>query len=179
MRIPDEGKYKKGQTKLEDTEGYVFCPHCNKCTITHENQIYTDGAFYCLFRKKWKRGDDLVEFKCEGYEEKSCRMCHVRNCKNRGVASFCNRFRIVGLKHHGMYYMGRKHVMLDGDPMAIKAEEVYIGHKQKEYDDQRNGVEEAREHKQDEKGNGKLGTVSVSYSDKEGKVRFPFEETVG
>lgn len=179
MRIPDEGKYEEGQTRIEDRRGFVFCPHCNKCTLTHENQIFTDGAFYCLFRKKWKRGDDLLEFQCDGYEQKSCRICQRRKCQNRGKATFCNRFRIVGLKHHGMYYMGRKHAMLDEDPMAMKAEEVYIEHKRKELDDQRNGVDEAREHKQEQEGNAKVGTVSVSYSDEKGKVHFPFEKTIG
>lgn len=179
MRIPDEGKYEDGQRKLEDTEGFVFCPHCNKCTITHENQIFTDGAFYCLFRKTWKRGDDLLEFRCEGYEQKSCRRCQRKNCDDRGRCSFCNRFRMSGIKHHGMYFMGRKRIMLDDDPLAMKAEETYIEHKRKILDDQGDGINETGEHKQDEEGNAKLGTVQVSYSDKKGKVHFPFEETAG
>lgn len=173
MRIPDEALYKKGEVRIEDTEGYVLCPHCDKCTITHENQIFTDGMFYCLHRRRWKKGDDLIEFKCDGYRTKSCDTCTYKDCEDKDKGTYCNSYRKKGMKHHGMFFMGRKRPMRDKDVKAMKAEEIYIEYKRKLYDNQRNGIDEAREHQQDKEGNAKLGAVQISYSDKEGEIRFP------
>ena len=62
MRVPDESKCnKKKEFLIEDRAGYTLCPQCVSCTLNNYTTIYSDGAFYCFFLKKWKRGDDIIE----------------------------------------------------------------------------------------------------------------------
>lgn len=137
MRVPDEGNYRKGQKHLEDLRGWKYCPHCDKCTLTHQNQIHTDGMFFCLFFRKWKRGDDLVEFRCDGYKVKSCHTCwHVGFCPNKFKGKFCESYKRADISHHGAYHMGRRRPLSDTDPYARKAEEHYIEQKRKIWESQ-------------------------------------------
>ena len=183
MRVPDEGKYKKGQKKLEDLVGWQFCPHCDKCTLTTQTQIYTDGYFFCLFFRKWKRGDDLVEFRCRGYKTKNCHTCKLMPmCRDKFIGKFCEDYKRFDINHHGMYHMGRRNVMRDTDPYAIRAEEYYIGEKKKHYattsgtDDTGSGGNEAGERQERPEEDEELGTVQIPDSDKENQVAVPPEE---
>ena len=176
MRIPDEKYYSDGQNKKEDTKGFQFCPHCDKCMITDQNQIFKDGMFFCLHLKKWKRGDDMLEYMCEGYVVKECDTCSAILCKDRGTVLYCNKYKNKDVRHHGAYFFGRRNVMKNTDPFAIRVEEMYIEHKRRQIDNQRDGSDEAGEREQVQEGNEVLGNLSVSYADKEGEVRFPFEK---
>ena len=110
MRIPDEGKYKDGSIRVEDVQGYRSCIHCVNCGLTRLNQIFTDGSFYCLYFKIWKRGDDIYEYKCPAFRIKNCNVCwigHKFKCTKQEDVSdpskqFCNRFvykRYPELRH--------------------------------------------------------------------------------
>lgn len=135
MRIPDETKYKENEKRLEDTPGWVMCTQCDKCTITRLNQIYSDGAFFCFFRKAWKRGDDLLEFKCRGFRMKHCSSCKMfYKCKERrdGI-SYCNRYRSRSIYHPRRFYYGSIFPIRTDDPVVVAREENYLRKKQEEF----------------------------------------------
>lgn len=100
MRIPDEGKYKEGSIRIEEVDGYQSCIHCVNCGLTHLGQIFTDGTFFCFHYESWRRGDDVYEFQCPGYKQKSCNTCWIKTkykcSRQEDIAdpssNFCNRF---------------------------------------------------------------------------------------
>lgn len=111
MRIPDEGKYKEGSIRIEEVDGYQSCIHCVNCGLTHLNQIFTDGTFFCFHFEIWKRGDDIYEFKCPGFRQKNCNDCWIKSkfkCSRSEEISnpseqFCNKF--VYKRYPSLRYM--------------------------------------------------------------------------
>lgn len=135
MRVPDETYYKQGQKKIEDTRGWVLCTHCTKCSLVHVNQIHTDGFFYCHHRNEWKEGDDLLEWRCDGYIQKKCSNCwHKYKCPNTKLPiSYCNRYRSMGKDMAYGGISGRRHALRTDRVAAIEAEQMYIDIKTEQY----------------------------------------------
>lgn len=175
MKIPDEGLLKKGQKRIEDIPGYVFCPHCNRCVMNNQNDIYRDGLFYCMYEKSWRKGDELVEFMCRGYIPKSCKTCRWTGCKNRGKGLYCKEYSRMDLSP------ARKDMMMIGrrskravSASAVKSEELYVKYKTEQYrrfcelhkeeyeqdaDNQGDGDEEGGESRLEEEGDADMGNV--------------------
>lgn len=138
MKVPDESLYDdfSSITKIEDIKGYRYCPHCDKCVITTQTQLHTDGAFYCFYRRKWKRANDLIEKDCQGFRIKSCYTCkNKRRCVNKDVSiSFCNRYIKYDIAYKNAYMMGRTRITKDPDIYTIRTEEKYNEYKRKQRD---------------------------------------------
>lgn len=171
MRIPDEGLLKKGQKSIEDIQGYVFCPHCNKCVITDQNDIYRDGLFYCKYEERWRRGDELVEFMCYGYHAKSCSSCEWIDCKNKHAGLYCRQYARIDISksNRDTMMIGRRKKRAVSDS-EIKSEELYVKFKTKQYeqfykvenknaDNQRDGDEEDGKSSVEEEGDAAMGDV--------------------
>lgn len=160
MRIPDESLRKKSEKKFEDVVGFRYCPHCIYCTLHSQTQIYNDGFFYCRYFKKWKQGDDLLEFKCEGYTGKSCASCRKRNCPNRSDNPFvfCDNYINVIVQNNGYYYVGRRgNIRKNADSTIVELEEKFINGNRANY--QRERIEEDREFKQVETTDAGMGDL--------------------
>lgn len=181
MRVPDETGYRAGELHIEDRKGWVYCCHCSSCPINHQNAIYTDGGFWCSFIRKWKRGDDLFEYRCPGYRPKKCSGCKNRYCAIKrnsdpiaDVISYCNDF--VGNSDRQSRFYGRRVAISD---RAIESEERYIEQKKEEYrrenglsDDKADGINEAGEYTEDKEGDEGMECVQISDSDKEDQIDF-------
>ena len=135
MKIPDETYYKQGQKKIEDTRGWMLCTHCTHCALTHTNQIYTDGFFYCFYRNEWKEGDDLLEFMCDGYKQKRCCNCwNKRRCNDwRYNVSFCNKYQCRGKDIALRSISGRRRPLRTDRVAALEAEQMYLDIKAEVY----------------------------------------------
>ena len=180
MRIPDEGKCDKStQLLVEDRVGYRLCSQCINCTLNKYDTIYTDGAFYCFYYERWKKGDDVIEYMCRGYTGKACYNCKKRfTCQSSNPDSkeqWCNKYKNMGITYDGIYYYGRRRsVNKRANKQIVKLEEKYINAKRADY--QRKRAEEDREYQQDKERNAELGSISLPYSDKEDKVTVAVEE---
>ena len=135
MKIPDEGLLKKGRKSIEDIPGYVFCPHCNKCVITDQNDIFRDGLFYCKYEGKWRKGDELVEFMCRGYNTKSCSTCVWIECRRKDTCLYCKDYMRADISksNRDMMMIGRRKKRAVSDS-EIKSEELYVKYKTKQYE---------------------------------------------
>lgn len=170
MRVPDESKCnKKKEYLIEDRAGYTLCPQCVSCTLNNYTTIYSDGAFYCFFLKKWKRGDDIIEKGCKGYSSKTCKNCRRRDkCENKQDYDecWCNRYVNEHIGSVGNYYYGRRRPLnKNANPRIVEMEARYINGKRADY--QRKRAEEDREYQQDKERNVELGYLQISDSDKE------------
>lgn len=149
MRIPDESLRRESERKIEDIAGYRYCPHCINCTLHSQMQIYSDGFFYCRYFKKWRKGDDLIEFKCKGYIGKSCSTCRDKKCKQRSKEKFvfCNKYINLKVQSNGYYYVGRRRKLrANSDRRIVELEERYIDVIRANY--KRERIAEDREHQQ-------------------------------
>lgn len=180
MRIPDEGKCDTSrQLLVEDRVGYRLCSQCINCTLNKYDTIYTDGAFYCFYLERWKKGDDVIEYKCRGYTGKSCYNCMRRfRCRNSNPDSreqWCNSYTNIGIWNKGKYYYGRRRpINRNANKEIIRLEEKYINGKRTYY--QRQRADEDREYQQDKERNAELGSLPLSYSDEEDKVAVAVKE---
>ena len=132
MRIPDETHYKKGETRIEDREGYVLCTTCKYCPLTHRFQIYDDGYFRCTYLKQWKKGDDILEYKCKGYRPKLCSNCRKKTkCRDYEVTpgTFCKRYKRLSATS----YFGRR-IIRSHNPRVLEMEAYYNERKRREYE---------------------------------------------
>lgn len=133
MRIPDEGKYKNGSIRVEEVEGYQSCIHCDKCGLTRLNQIFTDGSFYCRYLKSWKRGDDIYEYHCPGYRQKTCDGCWRKkkfHCRESISGMFCNRYVNKSDWELSILFMGRvKKLRKHSNPTVLELEAEYAERK--------------------------------------------------
>lgn len=169
MRVPDEGKCDTSkQLLVEDRVGYRLCSQCINCTLNNYDAIYTDGAFYCFFFDEWKKGDDVIEYRCRGYVAKSCFNCKKRyKCRNSEPDSkerWCNSYENMGIKRKGEYYFGRRRpVNKKANREIIKLEEKYIDAKRADY--QRQRADEDREYQQDKERDAELGGLPLPYTD--------------
>lgn len=169
MRVPDEGKCdRRTQLLIEDRVGYQLCSHCINCTLNNYDTIYTDGAFYCFWRNRWKRGDDVIEDHCRGYISKSCMNCRWRYKCPHGNSDnpeqWCNKYVNMGIHHVGKYYYGRRRAVNKNANKAIaELEEKYINAKRADY--QRKRADEDREYQQDKERNAELGSIPLPYPD--------------
>lgn len=160
MRIPDESLRTEKEKRFEDIVGYHYCPHCVNCTLHSQTQIYNDGFFYCRYLKKWKQGDDLLEFKCKGYEGKSCSSCRKKECsdRSRNPLVFCDNYINVMVKKNGYYYIGRREKIKEKtDRKIVELEERYINVIRANY--QRERSEEDRKYKQVETTDAGMGDL--------------------
>ena len=131
MRIPDETHYKKGETRIEDRPGYVLCTACMNCPIVDRFQIYDDGYFKCAWSKEWRRGDDILEYKCKGYHPKLCSNCKKRcKCPDylnvKDSISFCRKYKRLS----GNMYFGRRKLR-SHNPRILEMEAFYNERKRK------------------------------------------------
>lgn len=186
MRIIDETSYKEGEKRIEDTRGYRLCTQCIHCPLTFPTQIYTDGYFWCSHRRKWLKGNDIVQFRCKGFCVKKCATCRRflfctdRSDGERGSFFFCNRWRNVKYDEKCRRYMGRRRVGKNSNPNALNAEEEYFrmykemmeNERRDEYDNQGDREQEAGEYQEDQEADERMGFVSLPYSTEEDPVHI-------
>jgi hypothetical protein len=170
VRIPDEGQRHSEEVYIEDRAGYLFCPHCINCTLNKYDTIYSDGGWYCLAGKEWRRGDDCIEFDCAGYKPKTCETCkHYKSCKLKRdyEGCWCNKYALKGLTYPENFYYGRrKKISKRATEYVIELEERYISGKRANY--QRKRAEENREYQQEQARNEQLGHIQIPDPDEEG-----------
>ena len=127
MKIPDETHYRPGERHIEDIKGYVLCTQCDKCPLNSETTIRPEGAWRCFYFDKWKKGDDLVEYKCPGYQIKSCHTCDRKDyCKDAGTILYCRSYNHVGMHYKIREYYGRRQAIQTDDPVVLQREHNYI-----------------------------------------------------
>ena len=131
MRIPDSTWYEEGQPRIEDIPGYTLCTQCRNCPLTHLDQIEDDGWWYCRWKKRWKKGYDLLQHSCPGFRMKTCRRCNRMHCPyQQGVSKtdgWCNNYLDSRYPTPGRFYVGRPKSSLGRlrDPVTIGNEERY------------------------------------------------------
>ena len=82
--------------------------------------------------RKWKAGNDILEYLCRGYKLKSCATCkRYEICPERDKGTFCNRYRRKGIRVASLYRGRIRKVGLSSSLDAIEAEQVYIDKKLK------------------------------------------------
>ena len=140
MRIPASTWYKDGAQRVEDIPGYVLCTHCRYCTMTKLNQIEEYGFWFCFYKRQWLNGDDLLQYKCEGFEMKSCRTCRNCYCKEhweekKSNAVWCDRY--AEYVHAKRYYVGRprRTINLTKDPVIRQMEKDLIAYRKKKLEE--------------------------------------------
>lgn len=187
MRIPDETLYEYGEG-FEDKAGWVCCLQCKYCPLTNQSTIYEDGRFWCSAFKQWRRGDDILEYRCENYRQKQCSNCGNTSCDLRvnrdfemmDKISFCDNYVLSHVRWKQKRFYGRR--VLTGYMLTKKTlelEEEYADRKLKEIaneytvaDDKASRVEETRKHIEKTWRNEKVGFIPLSNSDEANKVSW-------
>ena len=140
MRIPDEAKYTEDMQRIEDTEGYVSCIHCYSCPLTEFDQIYADGSWRCAMRNEKRRGDNVLEYRCAYFFQKTCMYClHYKKdgmCAldstgkkigHNPLATFCKSWKSRSWKGLEKTITGKKRKLsTKAKAGAIKREAEYI-----------------------------------------------------
>ncbi len=128
MRVPDETKRKKGKKSVLDIPGFNLCTHCLNCPIVSQSQIQYDGFWYCLYFNKWKEGNDILEYRCRGYQMKRCSHCaKKRFCSaSRIPSTFCNKFRLKGVDVGSLYGGRVRQILPNASDGSIDTEMAYI-----------------------------------------------------
>lgn len=151
MIVPDETKYKPGDKRVEDMKGFQLCIHCARCPMTYQGQVRHDGSWLCMYFQRWKAGNDILEYRCEGYRMKRCSLCRNKELCYKGDAekrargnTFCNKFRLIGASTDSMMSGRARKLSERASDAAIEAEERYWEMKNKEFEEAygRNGEEE-------------------------------------
>ena len=183
MIVPDETKYRQGDKRLEETEGWVLCLQCKYCPIQSQKQILNDGRWICICSGRMKKANDLFEYQCSAYNPKSCLNCikrKLKKCKGDtdDFSRFCGQYAFV--THNSRYYAGRPTSLRTTDEATLRFEERYIEYvkRKQEYEFRRS---EASHNlpagtkkncaEQAETRNCKLGSVQISDIVKAGKER--------
>ena len=133
MKIPDETHYEEGEKHIEDIPGFVLCTQCDKCPMVSENTIRSDGKWYCYWHQEWREGNDLLEYRCKGFQMKSCKTCTRRKfCMDAFSTTYCNRYVHRGMKNRGRSYVGRRYAIRSLDPKILENESEYTKRKYEE-----------------------------------------------
>ena len=142
MIVPDETKYKPGDKRVEDIKGFQLCIHCARCPMNYQGQVRHDGSWYCMFFRRWKAGNDILEYRCRGYIVKKCSLCKNRErcygdeakSKAKGK-TFCKKFRLIGASTGSMMSGRARKLSARASKKTIIAEEQYWEMKNREFEE--------------------------------------------